>query len=331
MQPNILVVGSANTDFIVQVPQIPVVGETVIGGVFHTAKGGKGANQAVAAARLGGNVTLITRLGTDTLGNEAITAYQIEDINTTYIARDVGSPSGVALILVNSVGENIIAVAPGANYELTPQDIMNAETAIKEADCVLIQLEIPVEAVVAAAQIARRHNVRVILNPAPAGDIPVEVWHNVDVLTPNEKEAADILGEAYAQNRGNLLADLAEKTGVDHIVVTLGDKGATVLSNGRESHVPNFSVTPVDTTACGDAFNGALAVALGQGKSLLEAVKYANAAGALAATKLGAQPSLPTAKEVEAFLASQKLAFIIPGDEGSSRCATGKEKKSNLV
>jgi ribokinase len=306
MPPKILVVGSANTDFIVQVPQIPIAGETVVGGVFHTAHGGKGANQAVAAARLGADVTLIARLGTDTLGDEAISAYQSEGIHTEHIARDNGTPSGVALILVSKAGENLIAVAPGANYKLTPQDIGNAEEVIKQADCILIQLEIPIETAITAAQVAARHHVRVILNPAPAGNIAAEIFHHVDVLTPNEKEAADILGVPFAQNRKDLLAELSKKTGIEQIVVTLGDQGATVLNNGQEAHIPGYPVTPIDTTACGDAFNGALAVALGQGKSLLEAVKFANAAGALAATKLGAQPSLPTAKEVEAFLTSQK-------------------------
>jgi len=306
MSPKILVVGSANTDFIVQVPQIPVKGETVLGGVFHTAKGGKGANQAVAAARLGADVTLIARLGTDNLGNEAVAAYREEGVCTDFIARDAETPSGVALILVSKTGENIIAVAPGANDELSPQDVFQAESAIKEADCLLVQLEIPMETVLAAATVASRHKVRVILNPAPASKIPPELFRVVDILTPNEKEAVGMLGDSYPPDNTNLLSNLERKTGVKDIIVTLGEKGACVYSNGQETQVSAFQVTPIDTTACGDAFNGALAVALGRGQSLLQAVRYANAAGAIAATKLGAQPSLPTVKEVEVLMASQQ-------------------------
>ncbi|RPI33878.1 MAG: ribokinase [Chloroflexota bacterium] len=304
MVPKVFVVGSANTDFIVQVPQLPSKGETVLGGVFHIARGGKGANQAVAAARLGGDVTLVARLGQDSFGAEAIVGYRKEGIKTDFIARDPVTPSGVALILVGSTGENMIAVAPGANEQLSPQDVLKAERAIKEASCLLVQLEIPIETVIAAIELASRHNVRVILNPAPARDVPPDILKRVDILTPNEKEAAVLLGEPSRQDSDSLLSDLARKTGVKEIVITLGEKGAKIYSHGEESHVPAFNVVPVDTTACGDAFNGALAVALARGQSLVQAVLYGNAAGATAATRVGAQPSLPTAEEVDHLMVS---------------------------
>ena len=304
MVPKIVVVGSANTDFIVQVSQLPSPGETVLGGVFSMAKGGKGANQAVAAARLGGDVTLIARLGSDSLGVEALQAYCQEGISTQHIVVDSDQPSGAALILVGSSGENMIAVAPGANTRLIPDDVVSAEETIRQADCLLVQLEIPIETVQTALEIAHQHGVLTILNPAPVRSIPNGLFKSIDVLTPNEKELAALLGEGEIPINGMQISLLAEKTGVPSIVATLGERGAQVYSEGQETLIPAFSVTPVDTTACGDAFNGALAVALSCGKDIYTATRYANAAGALAATRLGAQPSLPTAKEVDKFIFS---------------------------
>ena len=303
MNPKVIVVGSANTDFTVQIPHLPVKGETVIGGTFTTANGGKGANQAVAAARLGAEVTFVARLGSDNIGSEALESYHREGIHTGFIVRDPALASGVALILVGGAGENMIAVASGANWALCPEDVIQAESAIKDADCLLVQLEIPMETVLTAAKLAARHKVRVILNPAPGKEIPPELLRLVDILTPNKEEARILSGESSQSDNISVLFQLAQKTGVKNIIMTVGENGSLVYSDRRVTEVPGYQVTPVDTTACGDAFNGALAVALGRGQGIFQAVRYANAVGAMAATKLGAQPSLPTAHEVDNFLA----------------------------
>ena len=305
MNPKIVVVGSANTDFVVHVPQLPSGGETVLGDQFHVVRGGKGANQAVAAARLGAEVTLVARLGDDNFGREALSAYRKEEIDTGFIVLDKQAPSGVAFIMVNQDGENLIAVAPGANSRLSPQDVLAAESAIAEADCLLLQLEVPLETVRTAAELARRYNVRVILNPAPAQRLPADFFELADILTPNESEAA-FLAEVPSESPAFFSYLSSRITGPD-LIVTLGSKGACILSHGEEVYVATVAVTPVDTTAAGDAFNGALAVALARGESLFQAVLYANMAGAIAATRAGAQPSLPTATELEQFAASAAL------------------------
>lgn len=304
MIPNIVVVGSANTDFVLRVSELPSKGETILGDQFRVVRGGKGANQAVAAARLGANVTLVARLGSDSFGNEAIAAFDEEGIHTDYIVRDPELHSGIALILVNQEGENIVAVGPGANGRLTTEDVRAANETIREADCLLLQLEIPLEAVRAAIEIARSNNVRVILNPAPAQKLHPEILKSIDYLTPNETEAAILAGQDPSAIGQDSLTHLAAILGVPHLIVTLGSKGAAIIENGQLTSVPTFPITPVDTTASGDAFNGALAVALARRESLPIAVRYANAAGAITATRPGAQPSLPTKEELDQFMVS---------------------------
>ena len=304
MTPKIVVVGSANTDFVLTVPALPSHGETVLGDQFRVVRGGKGANQAVAAARLGADVTLVARLGTDSFGDEALAAYKQEGIRTDFILQDPDIHSGVALIMVNENGENLIGVGPGANSHLSVENVQAAEEAIEAADCVLVQLEVPLGVVQAAVEIARRHNVKVILNPAPAQKIPQDILEAVDYLTPNETEAAILVGQNPSEMGSDSLPELASILGVQNLVVTLGSKGACILQNGQTSLVPPFSIKPVDTTASGDAFNGALAVALARGEDLPQAVRYANAAGAITATRLGAQPSLPTEEELNQFMVS---------------------------
>jgi ribokinase len=302
-------VGSANMDMVVQVSHLPIAGETVLGGTFVRARGGKGANQAVTAARLGGDVTFVARLGRDRFGQESVTAYQAEGINVDHIIWDDETPSGVALIMVNQAGENIIAVAPGANSRLAPEDVMAAEGAIKEASCVLMQLEIPLETVRVAVELAARHNIRVILNPAPAVPLSDDLLKKVDILTPNESEAATLVGgysPQMAKSTARLLYSKLHSHGIKTVVVTLGAEGALLLTGSTMTQqVPSFAVKPVDTTGAGDAFNGALAVALARGMALSEAVRYANATGALTVTRTGAQPSLPTSDEVEQFLSER--------------------------
>jgi ribokinase len=304
MVPKIVVVGSANTDFVLRVPELPSKGETVLGDQFRVVRGGKGANQAVAAARLGADVTFVARLGTDSFGDESLVAYKQEGIRTDFIVQDPDIHSGVALIMVNAKGENVIGVGPGANSHLSAEYIQTASAAIKEADCVLLQLEIPLSAVQAAAEIAHRSKVKVILNPAPARELPREILQSVDYLTPNETEAAILAGQDPSGLGPDSLPRLASILGVPNLVVTLGSRGAAILQNGQTTLIPSFPITPVDTTASGDAFNGALAVALAKGQSIMEAVRYANAAGAITATRPGAQPSLPTREELDQFMVS---------------------------
>jgi ribokinase len=224
--------------------------------------------------------------------------------------------SGVALILVNRNGENMIGVGPGANGRLTAEDVLAASAAILEADCLLLQLEIPLDAVQAAVEIAHRSNVKVILNPAPAQKLPPEILKLIHYLTPNETEAAILAGQDPSAIDQNSLPQLASILDIPNLVVTLGSRGACILQAGQTTYVPTFPITPVDTTASGDAFNGALAVALGRGESLPQAVRYANAAGAITATRPGAQPSLPTKEELDQFLVSSA-----PGSNPADRSA----------
>jgi ribokinase len=309
----IVVVGSANVDFVVQTPHIPSPGETVLGRNFVMAMGGKGANQAVGAARLGGNVVFVARVGQDIFGNQCLDAYQAEGIAIDFITRDPDAATGVALIAVAASGENSITVASGANMQLRPEHVEAAAQVFEQADIVLLQLEIPLETVMAAARLAHRHQARVVLNPAPAQPLPSELLRLVHVITPNRIELAQLssLPETDVQRLSDeQLAQTALGLGVANAVVTLGAQGALAVgSDGSERdavpfaiRVAPFMVTPVDTTAAGDAFNAGLAVSLGQGHTLSQAARYANACGALATTRIGAQPSLPRASEVEGLI-----------------------------
>jgi ribokinase len=298
-RPQIVIVGSANTDMVVKTPRIPGPGETVIGGDFLMAAGGKGANQAVAAARLGARVTLVARLGTDMFGDQAIAGYQHEGIDTTYIVRDADHPSGIALISVDAQGENSIAVASGANAHLTPLDVDRASQAIGEAHVLLVQLEVPLDAVRRAVTIAHDMGVRVILNPAPAREIAPPLLAQVSIITPNEHEARVVVGEPDQAHAIRRMLD----AGVETVLVTLGAQGVLWATRETRILVPAFPVEAIDTTAAGDAFNGGLAYALGRGLSMAEAIRYANAVAAISVTRMGAQPSLPTGAEVAAFLA----------------------------
>ena len=301
----IVVVGSVNTDMVVKGKRLPGPGETVSGGHFLMAGGGKGANQAVAAARLGAEVTLIAKVGRDMLGDQAIKAFGREGIRTDGILRDPEQHTGVALILVDNAGENLISVASGANHALTPEEITAAADCIRAADVLMLQLETPLKTVTRAAQIAAEAGVPVILNPAPAAALPDELLKCVAYLTPNETEAELLTGipvcdEASARQAAERLLEV----GTRHVIVTLGAKGAQTTSPGGTTLVPSTPVEAVDTTAAGDAFNGGLAWALAGGMPLPEAVRQACLVGALSATRLGAQPSLPTKEELDEFAGS---------------------------
>jgi ribokinase len=305
-RPVILVVGSSNTDMIVRLDRIPRPGETILGGAFVTAAGGKGANQAVGAARAGGRVTFVARVGRDALGQQAVAGFVKDGIDVAHILRDARAPSGVALIFVAEDGENAIAVAPGANGRLSPADVRRAALSFAGAAVLVMQLETPLATVQAAANLAVRLGVRVILNPAPARPLPRRLLERVTVLTPNEHEAETLTGIRVADEASAARAAAKLRgRGVGAVIVTLGPRGSFVAGAAGERLVPGFRVKAVDTTAAGDVFNGALAVALAEGKSLFEAARFANAAAALSVTKLGAQPSAPRRRDIERLLQAQ--------------------------
>jgi ribokinase len=288
---------------VVRLDRIPRPGETLLGGEFLTAAGGKGANQAVSAARAGGKVTFVARVGCDVFGDEAITGFKRDRINVDYITRDQQTPSGVALIFVGKGGENSIAVAGGANTRLSCAHVQKARKAITAADAVLMQLETPLETVLEAARIAHQANVRVILNPAPACRLPAELLRLVSILTPNESEAEFLSGiRVRDQNSAARAADRLLARGLRTVIITLGASGALVATRNSKRLVPGIRVKAVDCTAAGDVFNGALAVAISEGKSLLDAACFANAAAAISVTRSGAQPSAPHRKEIDAFI-----------------------------
>ncbi len=290
----IVVVGSSNTDMIVKTDRIPKPGETVIGGIFSMAAGGKGANQAVAAARAGGKVTFVGRVGTDLFGGQAVKGFRADGINVSRIVRDKKAASGVALIFVDAAGENSIAVASGANAALSPADVRKAKAAISAADVLLMQLETPLETVEAAADIAAKRNVPVILNPAPAQTLPDSLLKKISILTPNEHEAEMLTGiPVQSSEDADAAAGALTAKGVGMVIITLGPRGAYVYSDSFKGLLAGFPVSAVDTTAAGDVFNGAFAVAFAEKRPLADAVRFANAAAALSVTKMGAQPSAP--------------------------------------
>jgi len=301
-KPRIVVVGSSNTDMIIKLDRIPQPGETILGGEFSTAAGGKGANQAVAAARAGGDVTFVARVGRDMFGEQALAGFLRDRIDVQYVTRDKAAPSGVALIFVAKDGENSIAVAGGANARLCPNDVKKAKGSIVRASAVVMQLETPLETVQAAAELAFRAGAPVILNPAPARDLPDKLLKRISILTPNETEAELLTGIAVTDEKtASRAAEKLRSRGVGTVIVTLGARGAFVAAASVRELVSGFRVKAVDTTAAGDVFNGALAVALGEGRTLLEAVRFANAAAAISVTRLGAQPSAPDRKEIESL------------------------------
>lgn len=301
--PDIIVVGSINMDLVVRVQRHPLPGETLLGSDYQTFPGGKGANQAVAAARAGGSVRMIGCLGSDSFGAQLLEGLLQDGIDTHWIKR-VEGPSGVAFIVVNAQGQNSIIVAPGSNYRLLPEDL-KAEV-FRGAKVILLQLEVPLPTVLEAARRGKKTGARVILNAAPARSLSADALRDVDLLVVNEFEAGIVLEQKAPEGiEEALVAAQSLRERVSSVVITLGAEGCVWADTSGQGYVPAFQVQPVDTTAAGDAFVGMLASRLAKGEALAPALRWASAAGALATTQEGAQPSLPTEAEVESFLAGR--------------------------
>lgn len=303
-RPRIVVVGSINMDLVVRLARLPRPGETIIGREALEIPGGKGANQAVAAARLEADVSMIARVGDDAFGQRLRTGLQQEGVDVSRVIVTPDCASGLAIVAVEDSGENAITVLPGANGRLTTHDVRDASDLIRDADVLLLQLEVPLETVLAAIELADQHGTLVILDPAPAPEsFPLNLL-SVAVACPNETEATALTGIPITtlEDAARAARRLRE-LGTRHAVITLGRQGALICGpDDRCETIPSFAITAVDTTAAGDAFAAALGVSLARGKTISDAVKFACAAGALAATRAGAQPAMPTAAEVTRFL-----------------------------
>jgi ribokinase len=298
----ILVIGSSNTDMVIKTKKMPAPGETVLGGTFLLNPGGKGANQAVAATRLGGKVTFVTKRGNDLFGNQTVGLLMREGIDTENIIKDPELPSGVALITVDAKGENSIVVAPGANGNLQPEDLPPDLFDCSRYGILLLQLEIPMATVEYSAIKATECGMKVIMNPAPAPLEPLsnKLLENIWLLTPNETEAEAISGVPILdEDSAGTAADAIIAKGAKNVIITFGAKGAYVRSKDFTGMVPGYKVKAIDTTAAGDVFNGALAVALAEGNSLQVAVKFANKAASISVTRMGAQASAPFRHEIK--------------------------------
>ncbi len=298
LKKKILVIGSINMDLVTKTSRVPKLGETLMGESFFTIPGGKGANQAVAATRLGAEVTLIGCIGEDAFGNQLKEGLTTEGVITSCVKPVTHTTTGTASITLSN-GDNSIIVVPGANFAVTPEYVQSFEQVIADSDILLLQLEIPLESVVEAVKIAKKHHVKIILNPAPIQALPKELLEQIDYITPNEHEQ-ELLLSSPELTEEELKAIKAK------CIVTKGSKGVMLFQDGVEKEIPSFKVDVVDTTGAGDSFNGALALSLSEGMLLEEACEFANAVGALSVTKLGAQGGMPTITEVEEFLNVRK-------------------------
>lgn len=306
---NIVVIGSSNTDMVVKTSHLPAAGETVLGGEFMMNAGGKGANQAVAAARYGEHVVFVARVGDDMFGRQTLESMRRDGIDTSCVSVDSDRMSGVALISVNAEGENSIVVASGANMALGREDIDRAAEEIRRADVVLMQLEVPVATVEYAAEVAAAAGVPVILNPAPApaGPLGAGLLSRIDVITPNRSEATRISGiEVTDMASARRAAEAIHAMGTRRVIITLGGEGSLIYDGGEFEHIGATRVEAVDTTAAGDTFNGVLAVGVAEGLSLARAAREASVAAAISVTRMGAQTAAPTRAEVEAFISERR-------------------------
>ena len=304
MMGRVTVVGSFMFDLVARAPRRPKTGETLIGDSFGMFIGGKGANQAIAASRLNALVCMVGRLGDDLFGNQFLDKFSYEKINTDFVIQDKNNGTGVGMPLIDASGDNSIVIIPRANTALSAKNINQGYEAIANSDILLLQLEVPIEASQRAAEIAKENSTIVILNPAPAREIPDTLLDLVDILTPNESETEILSGiSATTEKEAKEAARILMDKGVETVILTLGSRGSLLLTATVESFFPANQVDVVDTTAAGDAFCGALAASLANGSTIEEAVKTGNAAGALAVTKLGAEPSLPKKADLDQFLA----------------------------
>jgi ribokinase len=307
--PRICVVGSSNIDLISKVPRLPKLGETMIGHSFHLGYGGKGANQAVMAAKLGAQVTMVTRLGRDVFGEGTLRNYREQGIDTSHVLFDDSLSSGVAPIFVDDSARNFIVIVPGANMGLSPADARAASALITAADILICQLEIPIETTLEALRIAKAAGVRTILNPAPAAPLPDELLRLADICAPNETETELLTGlPAGSPQEAEAAARRLLERGPGAVILTLGERGALLVDGkGAAEHVPAVPVEPLDPTGAGDAFIGSLAVFLGEGRPLRDAIRRANAVAALSVTRIGTQISFPQRAAADAFLAQHGL------------------------
>lgn len=308
----ILVIGSSNTDLIAKVDRFPEAGETVQGKFFFQAMGGKGANQALAAHRLGGDVKFVTCLGDDANGQNTLQYYHQEglDVSAARIVNDV--PTGTAMILVNKEGENCIVITPGANHELSPEYIGKIEKEIATAFMIVLQMEIPIETVEEVCKLASKYETEVLFNVAPAREVDPALLNMIDILVVNETEIEILTGRSIASDGEEAVMNALLEMGPETVILTLGRNGSLVKNSEISRHVPAFQVETVDSTAAGDTFCGALVARLTSGSDLIDAVKFATAASALCVTKMGAQPSIPTEQEVETFL-TKNVALVDNG------------------
>ncbi|WP_395302671.1 ribokinase [Enterobacter mori] len=303
---NLVVLGSINADHILNLETFPTPGETVTGSQYQVAFGGKGANQAVAAGRSGANIAFIACTGDDDTGERVRKQLASDNIDVAPVSVVEGESTGVALIFVNAEGENVIGIHAGANAALTTERVEAQRAIISGADALLMQLESPVESVLAAAKIAHENHTTVVLNPAPARVLSDELLALVDIITPNETEAEKLTG-IRVENDGDAAraAGALHDKGIGTVIITLGSRGVWVSANGEGRRVPGFKVKAIDTIAAGDTFNGALVTALLEGRAMDEAIRFAHAAAAIAVTRKGAQPSVPWRKEIDEFLSQQ--------------------------
>lgn len=312
---SVLVVGSANMDMVVSTDRFPKPGETVLAREFGMYPGGKGANQAVACAKLGGDVFFLGKVGHDMFRDRLLESLDNEGVDTSTVLVDETAPTGIALITVDGTGQNEIVVVSGSNMKLTPADVSRQKKLFARAGVVMLQLEIPIETVVRAARLAKEGGAKVILNPAPAADLPDELLCNIDYITPNESEA-ELLTEIIAPD-GAASVEAARclvERGVGHVLLTLGERGVMHVTADGATSYPAYEVDVVDTTAAGDAFNGALAYAISCGKDIEEAVPFANAVAACCVTRMGAQASMPSLADVERFRHEQPQP-VLHGEE----------------